>query len=91
MNASDLATLSRAFGEIAFAPSKEWLDAYLVAVQRLLPTFQPNELSDLAWGLLRMGVEPGPEWADSFLQVEVVLGCKRLEFACLNRLIDFNV
>ena len=71
MSADELATLSRAFGEIAFQPPEPWMLGYLAAAEQLLPSFRPDQLADLAWGLSRSTVPragASGHWEPAFLQ-----------------------
>ena len=71
MSADELATLSRAFGEIAFQPPETWMLGYLAAAEQLLPIFRSDQLADLAWGLSRSTApqaRASGQWEAAFLQ-----------------------
>ena len=72
MSAADLATLSRACGEMSFVPPAEWMVGFFKAAGevRLSGEFGAHELVDMAWGLSRMGgVRAGAAWAGCFFKV----------------------
>ena len=73
MTAADLATLSRACGEMSFVPPGDWMAGFFRAAgeDRLRgEEFRAEELVDLGWGLSRMGrVHIGEEWSLGYLKV----------------------
>ncbi len=70
MSTADLAVLARACGEIAFRPPGPWSGALMSAVEQSIARFEPNELSDFAWGISRMQLAEPPDdlWCSAFFQ-----------------------
>jgi hypothetical protein len=61
-----------------YRPSRVWLEAFVTATYDRLPSFPPQELSNLLWSLARMG------WAPPVRYWSRALECARRAFKAAN-------